>query len=74
MFAALLAVVLIGWVAAAALGTQAYFLGEQSKPIHARNWNSEGFDQAARSVTGRDAGDRTPGFDVTDAYSSQAFS
>ena len=41
MLTILLAVVLVAWVAAAVIGTQAYFRGEQSKPIHIRNWNSE---------------------------------
>jgi hypothetical protein len=30
----LIAVFLTGWIAAAVLGTQAYFRGEQTKPIH----------------------------------------
>lgn len=70
MFTALFAVIVIGWVAGAVLGTQAYFRGEQRKPIHARNWNSEGFEQVAASVTGEstDYGDRLPGFDVNDDY------
>ena len=54
MFAILLAAIIVGWVAAAIIGTQAYFLGEQSKPIHERNWNSDGFENIAKSVTGRD--------------------
>ena len=33
----LIALFAIGWVAAALLGTQAYFLGEQTKPIHPHN-------------------------------------
>jgi hypothetical protein len=45
---------IVGWVAAAVIGTQAYFLGEQSKPIHNRNWKSESFEKIAKSVTGRD--------------------
>jgi hypothetical protein len=61
----------IGWVAAAAIGTQAYFLGEQSKPIHERNWRSRSFEKLATSVTGREINydRRVPGFE-TDAYGS----
>jgi hypothetical protein len=68
----LIALFVVGWVAAAVIGTQAYFLGEQSKPIHERNWRSESFEKLAQSVTGTetDYSDRTPGFEV-DAYSSQ---
>jgi hypothetical protein len=68
----LLAVLLLGWVAAAVIGTQAYFRGEQSKPIHERNWRSQGFEQLATSVTGveTDYGDRTPAFQGLDAYYS----
>jgi hypothetical protein len=33
----LMTVFAIGWVAAAVLGTKAYFLGEQTKPIHPHN-------------------------------------
>ena len=71
--AILFAVLIIGWVAAAALGTQAYFRGEQSKPIHERNWNSRGFEVAAKSVTGRetDYSDRIPAYGL-DAYGSNA--
>ena len=54
MFGILLAVIIVGWVGAAILGTQAYFLGEQSKPIHERNLSSDGFDSVAKVVTGRD--------------------
>ena len=69
----LFAVLIIGWVAAAALGTQAYFRGEQSKPIHERNWNSDGFEVAAKTVTGRetDYNDRIPAYSL-DAYGSNA--
>jgi archaellin len=68
---ALIAFVVVGWVAASVLGTQAYFLGEQSKPIHERNWDSEEFDQMAKSFTGKetDYGDRTPAYSL-DAYSA----
>ena len=71
MFGILLAVIIVGWVGAAILGTQAYFLGEQSKPIHERNWNSEGFEDIAKLVTGRetDFSDRIYPFGG-DAYTS----
>ncbi len=68
----LIAVFVVGWVAAAVIGTQAYFRGEQSKPIHERNWRSQSFEKLAQSVTGTDTdySNRTPAFQV-DAYSSQ---
>ncbi|GFE69472.1 photosystem II protein, Psb35-related [Chroococcus sp. FPU101] len=68
----LFAVLLVGWVAAAVIGTQAYFLGEQTKPIHERNWRSDSFEQLAQSVTGQetDFSNRVPAFTV-DAYASQ---
>ena len=71
--AILLVLLTIGWVAAAVLGTQAYFRGEQSKPIHERNWNSNGFEVAAKTVTGRetDYSDRVPAYGL-DAYGSNA--
>jgi hypothetical protein len=76
MMTLLISVVLVGWVAAAVLGTQAYFRGEQTKPIHARNWRSESFEKIAQSFTGEatDYTQRTPGFDVTDAFSSATLS
>jgi len=63
----------IGWIAASVLGTQAYFKGEQSKPIHDRNWNNDGFDRIAKSVTGADTdyGDRVPANGM-DAYTSSS--
>lgn len=66
MLTILLAVFVIGWVAAAIIGTQAYFKGEQTKTIHERNWNSEGFEQTARLVTGgeTDWSKRIPAFTV----------
>lgn len=72
MMTILISVILVGWAAAAILGTQAYFRGEQSKPIHERNWKSKSFEQTAQSVTGEvtDYQQRTPGFDVGDAFSS----
>jgi hypothetical protein len=68
----LIAVLVVGWVAAAVIGTQAYFRGEQSKPIHERNWRSNSFEKLAESVTGAeiDYSKRTPAFQV-DAYSSR---
>ena len=67
-----IAVLIVGWAAAALIGTQAYFLGEQSKPIHDRNWNSESFEQLAKSVTGTeiDYSVRVPAYSM-DAYSSR---
>jgi hypothetical protein len=69
MFAVLIALFVVGWVAAALIGTQAYFRGEQTKPIHERNWNSRSFDKLATSFTGQetDFNDRVP------AYSGDAF-
>ena len=68
----LIALFIVGWVAASIIGTQAYFRGEQTKPIHERNWRSESFEKLAQSVTGTetDYSNRVPAFDV-DAYSSQ---
>ncbi len=72
MMTLLIAVILVGWGAAAVLGTQAYFRGEQSKPIHERNWRSESFEQIAKSVTGAESDyrQRVPGFEVADAFAS----
>jgi hypothetical protein len=72
MFAILISLFVIAWVAASVIGTQAYFRGEQSKPIHERNWRSESFEDLARSFTGRDIdySERVPAFQV-DAYASQ---
>ncbi|MCU0545082.1 MAG: hypothetical protein MUE44_23390 [Oscillatoriaceae cyanobacterium Prado104] len=66
-----IALLIVGWVAASVIGTQAYFLGEQSKPIHSRNWNSESFEQLAKSVTGQeiDYSVRVPAYSM-DAYGS----
>jgi hypothetical protein len=75
MFTLLISVLVVGWAAAAILGTQAYYFGEQSKPIHERNWNSEGFEKAAQLVTGRatDYNNRVPGYSG-DAYTSAVLS
>jgi hypothetical protein len=62
----------IGWVAAASLGTLAYFLGEQTKPIHERNWRSQSFEALSEAITGKKLeGDRVPAFAVADAYASR---
>jgi len=73
MTALLISLFVIGWVAAALIGSQAYFRGEQTKPIHERNWRSDSFDQLAQSVTGQptDVCDRVPAYGG-DAYSSNA--
>lgn len=62
----------VGWIAVALVGSLAYFLGEQSKPIHGRNWRSESFEAFAESITGAkiDYSTRVPGFSVADAYTS----
>ena len=71
MFTVLALVILVGWTAAAVIGTQAYFRGEQSKSIHERNWRSNSFEKLAKSVTGKDNdSERIPGF-TADAYTSQ---
>lgn len=59
-----------GFVAVALVGSQAYFRGEQSKPIHERNWKSDGFEALAENITGQptDFNTRVPGF-RTDSYS-----
>lgn len=75
MLALLISLFVVGWVAAALIGTQAYFRGEQTKPIHERNWRSSSFDQLAESVTGQatDNVDRVPAYSG-DAFSSQVLS
>jgi len=47
-----ISLLVVGWVAASVIGTQAYFRGEQSKPIHERNWRSGSFEKLAESITG----------------------
>ncbi|MUH01268.1 hypothetical protein F7734_56970 [Scytonema sp. UIC 10036] len=71
MMTVLIALFVVGWAAAALIGTQAYFLGEQRKPIHERNWRSESFEKLAKSITGQDINysDRTPAYTM-DAYAS----
>ncbi|MGF1516542.1 MAG: photosystem II protein, Psb35-related [Nodosilinea sp.] len=75
MIALLVSLFVIGWVAVALIGSQAYFRGEQTKPIHERNWRSDSFDQLAQSVTGQstDYGDRVPAYSG-DAFTSNAIS
>lgn len=74
--ALVISLLVVGWVAVAIIGTQAYFRGEQSKPIHARNWNSNSFEAIAESFTGSstDFSQRVPGFVVVDAYNSRTLS
>ncbi|MBD2353032.1 hypothetical protein H6G41_00085 [Tolypothrix sp. FACHB-123] len=69
----LVALLVVGWVAASVIGTLAYFLGEQSKPIHERNWRSDAFETLAKSITGQDIdyAERTPAYAYAmDAYTS----
>lgn len=47
----LFALFITGWVVAALIGTQAYFLG-QSKPIHSRDWSPK-FHALAELLTGQ---------------------
>lgn len=51
--AALAILFISGFVAATVIGTQAYFRGEMTKPIHERNWKSEGFHKLAQTFTGK---------------------
>jgi hypothetical protein len=73
MMTVLIALFVVGWVAAAIIGTQAYFLGEQSKPIHERNWRSRSFEQLSTSITGKeiDYAERVPAYSL-DAYTSRS--
>lgn len=68
----LVALFFVGWVAVAILGSLAYFLGEQSKPIHERNWRSESFSTLANLITGRDIdyNTRVPAYAI-DTYTSR---
>lgn len=72
MIAILVSLIVVGWVAAAIIGTQTYFMGEQSKPIHERNWRSESFERLASTFTGRatDYAARVPVYSGS-AYSSR---
>lgn len=67
----LIALFIAGWAAVAIIGTQAYFRGEQSKPIHERNWRSASFEKLAESVTGQeiDYNKRTPAY-ALDTFAS----
>ena len=67
-----IALFVIGWVAVAVLGTQAYFRGEQSKPIHERNWRSDSFQKLSESVTGTqvDFSDRRPAYPLDEFASA----
>ncbi|NJN87569.1 MAG: hypothetical protein HC881_16235 [Leptolyngbyaceae cyanobacterium SL_7_1] len=69
--AILITLFVIGWVAVAMIGTQAYFRGEQTKPIHERNWRSQSFEKLAIVVTGTetDYTQRVPAYSL-DAYNS----
>ncbi|NER81273.1 MAG: hypothetical protein F6K42_17240 [Leptolyngbya sp. SIO1D8] len=72
MFTLLTALFVVGWAAVALIGTQAYFRGEQTKPIHERNWRSESCERLARSFTGRatNNNERVPAYSA-DAYVSK---
>ncbi|BAY74747.1 hypothetical protein NIES25_11610 [Nostoc linckia NIES-25] len=67
-----IALAVVGWVAVSVLGSLAYFLGEQSKPIHERNWRSESFEKLSKSITGVDIDytKRIPAY-VIDTYTSR---
>jgi hypothetical protein len=69
LMAFLIGLFIVGFAAAALIGSQAYFRGEQTKPIHERNWRSDGFEALAVSITGQatDYSNRVP------AYSGDAF-
>ncbi|NJK39211.1 MAG: hypothetical protein HC835_06640 [Oscillatoriales cyanobacterium RM2_1_1] len=69
-----IALLVTGWIAAAVIGTMAYFRGEQSKPIHPRNWNNQGFERVAVSVTGvqTNYGVRVPAYS-SDPYINRNF-
>lgn len=71
MMTILIALFIVGWLAASVIGTQAYFRGEQSKPIHDRNWRSQSFAKLAESITGTeiDYNQRVPAYQM-DAYAS----
>ena len=71
MLTILISLFVVGWVAAALIGTQAYFRGEQVKPIHERNWRSQSFNALSQSITGKttDYSERVPAYGM-DAYAS----
>jgi len=68
----LISLFVVGWIAASVIGTQAYFRGEQSKPIHERNWRSGSFEKLAKSITGTemDYTTRVPAYPI-DSYFSR---
>ncbi len=72
----LISLFVVAWIAAALIGTQAYFRGEQTKAIHERNWRSKSFEFLAKSFTGKeiDYSQRTHAFGRMDAYASQILS
>ncbi|NER51050.1 MAG: hypothetical protein F6J92_31160 [Symploca sp. SIO1A3] len=65
----LISLFVVGWIAASVIGTQAYFRGEQSKPIHERNWRSGSFEKLAETITGTqmDYTTRVPAYPI-DSY------
>ncbi|NEQ70729.1 MAG: hypothetical protein F6K21_35605 [Symploca sp. SIO2D2] len=67
-----ISLLVVGWLAASVIGTQAYFRGEQSKPIHERNWRSSSFEKLAESITSTemDYTTRVPGYSI-DSYFSR---
>ncbi len=71
MVTILVSVFIVGWVAASVIGTQAYFRGEQTKPIHERNLKSDSFEQLAQVVTGQETnhGERVLAYGL-DSYGS----
>ena len=71
MVTILVSIFIVGWVAASVVGTQAYFRGEQTKPIHERNLKSDSFEQLAQVVTGQETnhGERVLAYGL-DSYSS----
>ena len=73
MITMLILLFIVGWVAVALIGTQAYFRGEQTKPIHERNWRSKSFESLAESITGEkvDYSTRDHSFGRMDAYQSK---
>jgi hypothetical protein len=72
MMTILISLFVVGWVAVSLLGTLAYFMGEQRKPIHERNWSSDAFERLATSITGKeiDYSDRVPAY-VVNNYPTQ---
>ncbi len=71
MMTVLISLFVVGWVAVSLIGSLAYFMGEQTKPIHERNWSSD-FDKLAYTITGKnvDYSERIPAY-AMDAYASQ---